>query len=59
MYKKGFRTRPIRRYFNVTKAEQELLDETRKKYKISYIEMLLLATKVLDGGENFEIKKCD
>ena len=59
MYKKGFRTRDIRRNFNVTKSEKELLDDIRKKYKISYIDMLLLAAKILEEGEHYEIKKCN
>ena len=58
-YKNGFRTRPIRRYFNVTKEEKEILDEVRKTFKVSYIEMLLLAVKVLQEDKNNEIKKCN
>ena len=50
-YKNGFRSRAIRRYFNVTKEEKELLDEVRKTYKVSYIEMWLLAVKVLQEGK--------
>ena len=50
MYKCN-RTRNIRRVFNVTETEKELLDKVRKEYKVSYVELLMIAVKTLKEGE--------
>lgn len=46
------RTRNIRRHFNITQKEKELIDNARKEYKLTYVDLLMIAIEYLKAGGN-------